>query len=60
MFDSATVPTGKDRSATPDAVSELARAIEQYQRESGRMFPTWSEVLAVARALGYTKPEALQ
>ena len=30
-------------------------AIETYKRSSGRMFPTWSEVLEVIRDLGYDK-----
>lgn len=46
-------------SAQPDAVVELARAIDDYKRESGRMFPTWSEVLEIIRELGYAKPERL-
>jgi hypothetical protein len=34
---------------------EFIEAIQQYQRASGRMFPTWSEVLEVARTLGYER-----
>jgi hypothetical protein len=34
---------------------EFLRAIEEYKRSSGRLFPTWSEVLEVARELGYHK-----
>ena len=30
-------------------------ALQEYKRRSGRMFPTWSEVLEVLRALGYRK-----
>ena len=30
-------------------------AIQEYKRQSGRMFPTWSEVLGVLRGLGYEK-----
>lgn len=33
------------------------RAIQEYQKRSGRMFPTWSEVLDVRRGLGYEKVE---
>jgi hypothetical protein len=34
---------------------ELALAMQEYRRTSGRMFPTWCEVLEVLRSLGYTK-----
>ena len=34
---------------------EFLRAIEEYKRSSGRLFPTWSEVLEVVRSLGYEK-----
>jgi hypothetical protein len=37
---------------------EFLRAIEEYKRSSGRMFPTWSEVLEVVRNLGYQKAGA--
>lgn len=47
-----------DISPPVDEVTELARAIEQYKRERGRAFPTWSEVLEVVRGLGYAKREA--
>ncbi len=43
-----------DRRGT-DATDEFLEAIRQYQKESGRMFPTWSEVLEVAQQLGYRK-----
>jgi len=35
----------------------IAEAMDEYKRTSGRMFPTWSEVLEVVRGLGYAKPE---
>jgi hypothetical protein len=35
---------------------EFMRAIEEYKRSSGRLFPTWSEVLEVVQGLGYEKP----
>ena len=38
-----------------DVEREFSEAIRQYQRTSGRMFPTWSEVLEVARTLGYER-----
>jgi hypothetical protein len=31
-------------------------AMQEYKKRSGRMFPTWSEVLEVLQALGYHKP----
>ena len=34
---------------------EFMRAMDDYKRDSGRMFPTCSEVLEVIRALGYFK-----
>jgi len=30
-------------------------AMNEYKHQSGRMFPTWSEVLEVLRSLGYEK-----
>ena len=30
-------------------------AMNEYKRSSGRMFPTWSEVLEVLQGLGYEK-----
>jgi hypothetical protein len=34
---------------------EFVRAIDQYKRKFNRPFPTWSEVLAIVKELGYTK-----
>ena len=34
---------------------EFVRAIDRYKRKFNRPFPTWSEVLAVVKELGYTK-----
>ena len=34
---------------------EFLHAIQAYKARSGRMFPTWSEVLEVLRDLGYEK-----
>ena len=31
------------------------RAMQRYKQTSGRMFPTWSEVLEVLKSLGYEK-----
>jgi hypothetical protein len=47
-------PTTCDREYT-EAEWEFLRAIEEYKRTSGRMYPTWGEVLEVAQALGYRK-----
>lgn len=46
---------------SPDE-AEFFRAMETYMRENRRRFPTFREVLAVARSLGYRKvaePEEL-
>ena len=37
------------------AEMEFLQAIQVYKQNSGRMFPTWSEVLEVLRGLGYEK-----
>jgi hypothetical protein len=34
---------------------EFMLAMNEYKHKSGRMFPTWSEVLEVLRELGYEK-----
>jgi hypothetical protein len=34
---------------------EFMLAMSEYKQKSGRMFPTWSEVLEVLRSLGYEK-----
>ena len=39
-----------------DDEAEFIRAMDRYKRERRRPYPTWSEVLAVARSLGYRKP----
>jgi hypothetical protein len=45
-------PTTCERDYTDDEV-EFMKAMDLYKRKSGRMFPTWSEVLEVIRDLGY-------
>ncbi|MES2791552.1 MAG: hypothetical protein V4719_18180 [Planctomycetota bacterium] len=45
-------PTTCERDYTGDEV-EFMKAMDEYKRRSGRMFPTWSEVLEVVRDLGY-------
>jgi hypothetical protein len=47
-------PTTCDRDYEA-AELEFMAAMQEYKRASGRMFPTWSEVLEVLRALGYEK-----
>ena len=37
---------------------EFMMAMQEYKRCSGRMFPTWSEVLEVLHDLGYQKTPA--
>ena len=49
-------PTTCERDYSGDEV-EFMRAMDEYKRKNGRMFPTWSEVLEVVRGLGYTRPE---
>jgi hypothetical protein len=39
------------------AEMEFMAAMQLYKQASGRMFPTWSEVLEVLRSLGYEKRE---
>jgi hypothetical protein len=48
-------PTTCERDYTPEEI-EFMRAMDEYKRTSGRMFPTCSEVLEVIRSLGYAKP----
>ena len=45
-------PTTCERDYTLQEV-EFMKAMDEYKRKSGRMFPTWSEVLEVVRGLGY-------
>lgn len=40
-----------------EAEREFFEAIREYKRSSGRMFPTWSEILEIARGLGYRKSD---
>jgi hypothetical protein len=49
-------PTTCDRDYTM-AEREFMQAMHDYKHSSGRMFPTWSEVL---RDLGYEKPAATE
>jgi hypothetical protein len=47
-------PTTSEREYT-EAEMEFMMAMNEYKRTSGRMFPTWSEVLEVLQGLGYEK-----
>ena len=47
-------PTTSEREYT-NAEVEFMLAMKEYKQSSGRMFPTWSEVLEVLRELGYEK-----
>ncbi len=49
-------PTTCDRQYTVPEL-EFMQAMQDYKQSSGRMFPTWSEVLEVLQALGYRKGE---
>jgi protein-L-isoaspartate O-methyltransferase len=50
-------PTTCDRDYTAAEI-ELMGAMQAYKQSSGRMFPTWSEVLEVMTGLGYAKAVA--
>jgi hypothetical protein len=47
-------PTTCERDYTDEEI-EFMHALDAYKRESGRMFPTCSEILEVIRKLGYHK-----
>ncbi len=47
-------PTTTEREYT-EAEMEFMMAMQEYKRRSGRMFPSWSEVLEVIQSLGYEK-----
>jgi hypothetical protein len=47
-------PTTSEREYTKAEI-EFMLAMKEYKQRSGRMFPTWSEVLEVLRELGYEK-----
>lgn len=50
-------PTTCEREYTDEEV-EFMQALDQYKRDSGRMFPTCSEILEVLRKIGYVKGAA--
>jgi hypothetical protein len=47
-------PTTTERDYSRDEL-EFMQAMQSYKQSSGRLFPTWSEVLEVLRDLGYIK-----
>jgi hypothetical protein len=47
-------PTTCEKDYT-EAEMEFMGAMQHYKEASGRMFPTWSEVLEVLKGLGYEK-----
>lgn len=47
-------PTTCERDYTPEEI-EFMKALDEYKRSSGRMFPTCSEILEVLKKLGYEK-----
>ncbi len=49
-----TDPTTTERDYSA-AEMEFMLAMQEYKRSSGRMFPTWSEILEVLQELGYQK-----
>ena len=49
-------PTTCERDYNDEEI-HFMKAMDTYKRQSGRQFPTWSEVLEVLRSLGYRKVE---
>ena len=47
-------PTTCERDYSGDEI-EFMQALDEYKRNSGRMFPTCSEILEVVRSLGYIR-----
>jgi hypothetical protein len=50
-------PTTCERDYSDEEIAFM-RAMDEYKRNSGRMFPTCSEILEVVRALGYVQQDA--
>ncbi len=42
---------------TKDEVARYGAARDAYRKESGRLFPNWSEVFALLQELGYRRSE---
>lgn len=47
-------PTTCERDYNDEEIAFM-HAIDEYKRQSGRMFPTCSEILEVIRAMGYVR-----
>lgn len=58
MYDLELTQPGIPCGGLSAAAAELAQAIEQYRRESGRVFPTWNEVLEIISSLGVRTHES--
>lgn len=52
-------PTTCERDYSADEL-EFMRALDEYKRRNGRMFPTCSEILEVLRGLGYVRISSLE
>lgn len=52
-------PTTCERDYSSDEI-EFMQALESYKKNSGRKFPTCSEILEVVRSLGYQKHQPLE
>jgi hypothetical protein len=50
-------PTTCERNYTPAEI-RFMNAMQEYKQRSGRLFPTWSEVLEVLTSLGYSEAQA--
>jgi hypothetical protein len=51
-------PTTCERDYSREEI-EFMQAMEQYKKDSGRMFPTWCEVLEVMLKIGYRKDKPI-
>lgn len=38
-------------------IGRFVEARQAFRKETGRLFPSWSEVFAILRELGYARPE---
>ncbi len=48
-------PAAQVVAISPTDEQEFTLALQAYKQTSGRLFPTWCEVLEVLKGLGYTK-----
>lgn len=49
-------PTSGEKKYTP-AELEFMTAMQAHKKRTGRMFPTWKEVLEVLQSLGYSRQD---